>query len=282
MDSPEQQQNNPFSDTKEMAIPVLSPITTPVIASSAPNPRLIYSSSSSNDKGEGADENEENGSSGSSSNALSSGRSSPFSQSSGSSQSSLSPTAVYATMLSTNNIVSNSVSSTTRLPNQPTLLQHKSLSFLIMDAPSQSNLRLYLQEMQKANVKHVVRVCEPTYSKEIVEAAGIEVHDWVFPDGESPPTEIIERWLKLVDAMATANERLEEAANYAVAVHCVAGLGRAPVLVAIALIEYGMSALDAVSFVRQRRRGAINNKQLKFLEKYQSRRERRLEKCHIQ
>jgi protein tyrosine phosphatase type 4A len=185
-------------------------------------------------------------------------------------------------MLSANNIVSNSVSSATRLPNQPALLQHKSLSFLIMDAPSQSNLRLYLQEMQRAHVKHVVRVCEPTYSKEIVEAAGIQVHDWVFPDGESPPAEVIERWLSLVDSMAAANERVEEAANFAVAVHCVAGLGRAPVLVAIALIEHGMSALDAVSFVRMKRRGAINNKQLKFLEKYQPRRERRLDKCTIQ
>lgn len=181
-------------------------------------------------------------------------------------------------MLSANNIV---VSSTTRLPNPPTLLMHKSLHFLIMDAPSQSNLRLYLAEMQKAGVRHVVRVCEPTYSKEIVEAAGIRVHDWVFPDGESPPSEVIDRWLMLVDAMAEANARLEEAAC-AVAVHCVAGLGRAPVLVAVALIEYGMKALDAVSFIRQHRRGAINNKQLKFLEKYQPRRERRFDKCLIQ
>jgi hypothetical protein len=47
-----------------------------------------------------------------------------------------------------------------------------------------------------------------------------------------------------------------------VAVHCVAGLGRAPCLVAIALVEQGMEALEAIQFVRQRRRGAINNKQL--------------------
>jgi protein tyrosine phosphatase type 4A len=35
---------------------------------------------------------------------------------------------------------------------------------------------------------------------------------------------------------------------------CV-GLGRAPVLVAVALIEAGMSPLDAIEFVRRRRRG---------------------------
>lgn len=34
------------------------------------------------------------------------------------------------------------------------------------------------------------------------------------------------------------------------AVHCVAGLGRAPVLVAIALIEAGMKYEDAVEMIR--------------------------------
>ena len=47
--------------------------------------------------------------------------------------------------------------------------------------------------------------------------------------------------------------------------HCVAGLGRAPVLVAIALIEAGMPAVDTVEFVRKKRRGALNTVQLGYL-----------------
>ncbi len=39
-------------------------------------------------------------------------------------------------------------------------------------------------------------------------------------------------------------------------------------LVAIALIEKGMSPLDSVEFIRKKRRGAINNKQLQYLEHY--------------
>jgi protein tyrosine phosphatase type 4A len=54
-------------------------------------------------------------------------------------------------------------------------------------------------------------------------------------------------------------------------VHCVAGLGRSPLLVGIALIEAGMNVLDAVIFIREKRRGAINAKQLKFLESYKRR-----------
>ena len=181
---------------------------------------------------------------------------------------SASPTSVYATMLSANNIVSNSMSvlqAGTRLPNPPTLIEFEGLKFLIMDAPSQSNIHIYLKEMERVNVKDIVRICEPTYPKDIVESSGIKVHDWVFPDGESPPSNIIEAWLGLVDAQKAAQD------NSAIAVHCVAGLGRAPVLVAIALIENGMRALDAVRFIRERRRGAINNKQLKFLENYKPR-----------
>ena len=37
----------------------------------------------------------------------------------------------------------------------------------------------------------------------------------------------------------------------AVAVHCVAGLGRAPVMVAIALIELGMKYEEAVETIRE-------------------------------
>nr|CAI5820326.1 unnamed protein product [Callosobruchus analis]CAI5821064.1 unnamed protein product [Callosobruchus analis] len=46
-----------------------------------------------------------------------------------------------------------------------------------------------------------------------------------------------------------------------IAVHCVSGLGRAPVMIATALIELGIPY----------RRGAINAKQLDFLSKYKPR-----------
>jgi protein tyrosine phosphatase type 4A len=47
---------------------------------------------------------------------------------------------------------------------------------------------------------------------------------------------------------------------------------RAPVLVAIALIERAnMKPLDAIQFIRKCRRGAINAKQMQFIEKYKPR-----------
>lgn len=60
--------------------------------------------------------------------------------------------------------------------NKPSLVQWQNFSFLIMDAPNDANLHMYIKEMKKHNVTDLVRACEPTYVKEQVEAAGIHVH----------------------------------------------------------------------------------------------------------
>ena len=102
-----------------------------------------------------------------------------------------------------------------------------------------------------------------------------------YPDGHSPPPDVIARWLTVL-ADTFDNKGPDE--TPCIAIHCVAGLGRyvhrislnacniqrfliylllphtfigsfhrAPVLVAIALIEYGMDAISAVTFIRERR-----------------------------
>ncbi|KNC96143.1 uncharacterized protein SPPG_08531 [Spizellomyces punctatus DAOM BR117] len=165
-----------------------------------------------------------------------------------------------------------------RLPNPPTLIEYKNLRFLIFDAPSDRTLDLYLNELQKQSVTDVVRVCDPTYDKKVLQEHGITVHDWPFPDGDPPPTSIVTDFLNLVNSRFGNKDKKEGSAaevnqseRPAIGVHCVAGLGRAPVLVTMALIEAGLSPLDAVIYVRERRRGAINARQLKFVESYKRR-----------
>lgn len=156
---------------------------------------------------------------------------------------------------------------------KPTLIEvGPKLRFLIMDAPRQGNLHLYIKEMRKHSVTALVRVCEPTYQTGELQNAGIAVHNMEYPDGHSPPKEVIEEWLKVVDqAIYNPNPSGgdHETGSPCVAVHCVAGLGRAPVMVAIALIEFDdMDPVDAVTLIRRHRRGAINEKQLLYLEGY--------------
>ena len=53
---------------------------------------------------------------------------------------------------------------------------------------------------------------------------------------------------------------------------------RSPVLVAMALNEAGMHQQESIDFVRQRRRGSFNARQLEFLQNYHP--DRRLNKNH--
>lgn len=152
---------------------------------------------------------------------------------------------------------------------KPTLVEVPPMRFLIMDAPRQANLHLYIREMRKHHVVHVVRVCEPTYVGGELSSAGICLHEMEYKDGTSPSSELIMSWLQLVDKTFYSNSGAAADAQPCIAVHCVAGLGRAPVMVAIALIEFaGMDPVEAVTFLRERRRGAINEKQLLYLGEY--------------
>lgn len=158
------------------------------------------------------------------------------------------------------------------LASKPTFIEWKNLRFLIMDVPKQSNLHLYLKECEKYHVTQLVRISEPTYDKEEVEKAGITLHEMCFDDGASPPQDIIDRWNDLVRGTFDTKKKKYSGDGGApppcIAIHCVAGLGRAPVMVAIALVEHGLESMQAVTFIRERRRGAINAVQLAYLESY--------------
>jgi protein tyrosine phosphatase type 4A len=114
------------------------------------------------------------------------------------------------------------------------------------------------------------------------------MQDLVFDDGSAPPDQIIDRWLDICEKRFKKKQAAKDAqgnelnimySDPAIAVHCVAGLGRAPVLVAIALIEEGVEPLKAVNLIRDKRRGAINQKQLKYLE--ESYRRRKKSRCIV-
>ncbi|SPJ10882.1 protein tyrosine phosphatase [Plasmodium sp. DRC-Itaito] len=159
--------------------------------------------------------------------------------------------------------------------NHPTKIEHGKIKILILDAPTNDLLPLYIKEMKNYNVTDLVRTCERTYNDEEIQDAGINVHELIFPDGDAPTEDIVSNWLNIVNNVIKN--------NCAVAVHCVAGLGRAPVLASIVLIEFGMDPIDAIVFIRDRRKGAINKRQLQFLKEYRKKKKKKncLRKCHF-
>eukprot|EP00042_Codosiga_hollandica_P035871 m.269339 g.269339 ORF g.269339 m.269339 type:complete len:163 (-) comp54736_c0_seq1:376-864(-) len=151
--------------------------------------------------------------------------------------------------------------------NNVSLIERDGARFLITDRPSEGTVEKYLAILKEYGVNHLVRVCEPSYSVDLIKGAKIVVHELAFEDGDPPSDDIIERWFEVnKDAFAQQGG--------CIAVHCVAGLGRAPIMVALSLIELGMDPEDAVFFIRERRKGAINSKQLDFLMKYKRRRKK--------
>jgi protein tyrosine phosphatase type IVA len=66
--------------------------------------------------------------------------------------------------------------SSTVIASKPSLIEYEHLRFLIMDAPKDTNLHLYLKECERCGVTDIARISEPTYDKAEVEKAGISLH----------------------------------------------------------------------------------------------------------
>uniref|UniRef100_G1L425 Protein tyrosine phosphatase 4A3 n=1 Tax=Ailuropoda melanoleuca TaxID=9646 RepID=G1L425_AILME len=131
----------------------------------------------------------------------------------------------------------------------PVEVSYKGMRFLITHNPTNATLSTFVQDLKKYGATTVVRVCEVTYDKAPLEKDGITVVDWPFDDGAPPPGKVVEDWLSLLKA------KFCDDPGSCVAVHCVAGLGR-------------------------KRRGAINSKQLTYLEKYRPKQRLRFKEPH--
>merc|ERR1719263_1989365 len=101
-----------------------------------------------------------------------------------------------------------------------------------MEAPQKDTVTSYITELKELGVTDVVRTCEPTYDASVFEDAKISVHEMILQDGDPPSKETLAMWCELICAKYKNPETSGE-----VAVHCGAGLGRAPVMAAIALME---------------------------------------------
>eukprot|EP00756_Hemistasia_phaeocysticola_P033974 Hpha_TRINITY_DN16497_c0_g2::TRINITY_DN16497_c0_g2_i1::g.161106::m.161106 len=66
-----------------------------------------------------------------------------------------------------------------------------------------------------------------------------------------------------------------------IGIHCIAGLGRAPVLVAVALVRLaGIESAEAIKYIRERRSGCFNTDQVSWLMTYKKKKDTRC--CQVQ
>lgn len=141
--------------------------------------------------------------------------------------------------------------------------------FIVFDAPTDHSVDRIVEDLKSMNCNTVVRACHESYNPKAFTQNDIELTSLYFPDGSMPSKSIIKRWIEKV----TINKELSEGP---IGVHCVAGLGRSPLLVAIALIELaGLSAEASIELIRDNRRGAINRKQEEFIKGYEKEKKKR-------
>ena len=137
-----------------------------------------------------------------------------------------------------------------------TYIKYNRLTIFISETPDDSTIESFINQLYNHSIKHVVRLCGHTYDQYPILNSNINFYDWDYPDGSVPTKELIIKWNQLIKL------------NEPILVHCLAGLGRSPLLVAISLIENKMNQYDAIEYIRCKRPGSINSIQLKWLRKY--------------
>lgn len=138
-------------------------------------------------------------------------------------------------------------------------IEYKTKKFFISHSPTDDNIELFIESLKNNNICHVIRLCEKTYDFRTIENENICFYDLEFSDGSIPSKNIIEQWNSIIEKIAD---------NEKILVHCLAGLGRAPLMVTISLINEFMEPYEAIKLIRKIRPGAINSRQLEFLIDY--------------
>lgn len=104
----------------------------------------------------------------------------------------------------------------------------------------------------------VVRLCQKFYNETVFTRGGIKHVEMYFLDGSTPPLEIRERFLALIEG------------SDVIALHCKAGLGRTGTLAGCYMIKnFGFTAHEVIGWIRICRPGSVIGPQQKYLLSYE-------------
>lgn len=130
--------------------------------------------------------------------------------------------------------------------------------YIVTQSPDSDSIECYKNFLVSNDIKKVIRLCEKMYDEEYLKLFGITVVDLPLQDGDVPDNSTISVWKKHI--------KHEMTNSIGIAVHCRAGLGRAPLFVCIGLISFEkLDACNAIKKTRKTIRGSLNTKQINFL-----------------
>ncbi|XP_062237683.1 dual specificity protein phosphatase CDC14B isoform X2 [Platichthys flesus] len=118
----------------------------------------------------------------------------------------------------------------------------------------------YMPYFRKHNITAIIRLNKKMYDSRRFTDSGFEHHDLFFVDGSTPTDSIVRKFLNIC-----------ENAEGAIAVHCKAGLGRTGTLIGCYMMKhYGLTAAEAIAWIRICRPGSVIGPQQNFVEEKQN------------
>ena len=113
----------------------------------------------------------------------------------------------------------------------------------------------YIDVFRVKNIRTVVRLNDKEYDRSALLQAGFNHHDLFFIDCSVPTDEIVDSFL-----------RIAEQSEGAIAVHCLAGLGRTGTLIGLYMMKHlGFTANEAIGWMRTVRPGSVIGPQQQYL-----------------
>lgn len=135
------------------------------------------------------------------------------------------------------------------------------IKFVITEIPKKEQLVEYETLLKNHQVDLLIRIVENSLLYEI-NIPGLSIVDFTdFQDGSVPTNEIMERYIKVIEEIKL------KCTNPVVAMHCFSSLGRCPTFLGISMIIENpkMDKYDIIIYIRKKRPGALNVKQVNWL-----------------
>lgn len=145
-------------------------------------------------------------------------------------------------------------------------------------SPTESTIDRFVKSVNKNGITDVFCFCSLKYNPDILQNTKVNFHHLEFTDGSIPTVNIIEKFNLLIDNILLRDEmdvNLSNLAEYKynyktlfhnIYMHCNAGLGRAPVMLAYLMISrFDWDKTTCISNIRKNRKKSINRKQLEWI-----------------
>ena len=134
----------------------------------------------------------------------------------------------------------------------------------VSKSPQHSVIVWFSHQIKMKCVTDTFCFCNLTYNPYSFKVNKISFHHLPFDDGTAPPSNILTEFESILNSIMVNKKSTDETS---INLHCQSGLGRAPAIMAYILLKYEkIDRIDAIEKIRNVRKGALNQKQLEWVE----------------